>query len=597
MKMNWKAACKVGVMLLLTVCMTVGMAAPAFAANGLNMDEMYDKLWEMMECDKEDYDRYDELYAASLPLVYAKNKSSYYVALGGGTVEGHKGVSYAELLADNLKLQYEALGDDTLTAHNWKAYINKHKAAIRKADLITYQLDASPFLENLLETQVNWEAYIEDPEMLVTMNNLHGDLAAELTPDYGASNADLMADLLEVLLYECVVYNMETIEAVKEIRKLNPDAVILVPGLYDPLQRLVVKYAKPDGSVSEFVVGEWIADMVKFSNVYLLMHTKDMENVAFVDVSGTVSNGFDPIELSSGNMVGPLGKILYKTQDQRANAEGHQYLYEQLKNALADPCKHPNTKLENVKEATCTEYGYSGDTHCADCGEKLKSGSKTAKASHQYGSWIQIQAPTCSVKGSQYRVCKVCEHRDEAEIATLSHTWNAGEVVKEPDCTNPGSKRLTCTVCNKTSVVGINANGHTWDLGTVTKQPACEVGGEKTFKCTVTGCTGSKTEAVPAVGHIYGDYVSDNNATCQKDGTKTATCTGCSKTDTVTDEGSVTPHDFKDGVCADCGEEDPDAKGKGPGIYLWIFLILLVGGIAGGVVFFLQKKKLWIFNK
>ena len=38
-------------------------------------------------------------------------------------------------------------------------------------------------------------------------------------------------------------------------------------------------------------------------------------------------------------------------------------------------CNHSHTELKNIKEATCTEKGYTGDTYCKDCGTLLESGS------------------------------------------------------------------------------------------------------------------------------------------------------------------------------------------------------------------------------
>ncbi len=135
---------------------------------------------------------------------------------------------------------------------------------------------------------------------------------------------------------------------------------------------------------------------------------------------------------------------------------------------------------------------------------------------------------------------------------------------------------------------------HSWDEGKVTTEPGCETVGVKTFTCGLCGET--KTEDVPAVGHIYGDaacdapatctvcgastgealghsftnYVSDGNATCTEDGTKTAKCDRCDATDTIADEGSALGHSFSDpvvtkeptctepgekaGTCSVCGE-------------------------------------------
>lgn len=79
-----------------------------------------------------------------------------------------------------------------------------------------------------------------------------------------------------------------------------------------------------------------------------------------------------------------------------------------------------------------------------------------------------------------------------------------------------------------------------------------EATGEKTYTYTYTStahtgnetCTAAGTcsvcgYAIPAHGHKFTNYVSDNNATYEADGTKTASCDyNCGATDTVQDEGS-----------------------------------------------------------
>ena len=54
-----------------------------------------------------------------------------------------------------------------------------------------------------------------------------------------------------------------------------------------------------------------------------------------------------------------------------------------------------------------------------------------------------------------------------------------------------------------------------------------------------TSCAYTETAA-----HTFGDYVSDENATCTADGTKTASCTDCEATDTQPDEDSALGHTF-----------------------------------------------------
>ena len=49
-------------------------------------------------------------------------------------------------------------------------------------------------------------------------------------------------------------------------------------------------------------------------------------------------------------------------------------------------CEHKNTEVRNAKEATFDEEGYTGDTYCKDCGEKIASGEKISKKAYEWKS-------------------------------------------------------------------------------------------------------------------------------------------------------------------------------------------------------------------
>ncbi len=79
-------------------------------------------------------------------------------------------------------------------------------------------------------------------------------------------------------------------------------------------------------------------------------------------------------------------------------------------------------------------------------------------------------------------------------------------------------------------------NGHSYDDGVVTTKPSCTKLGVRTYTCTV--CSATKTESEPMTDHVYGEYVSNNDATTEADGTKTARCVKCNTPHTIVDEGS-----------------------------------------------------------
>ncbi len=99
---------------------------------------------------------------------------------------------------------------------------------------------------------------------------------------------------------------------------------------------------------------------------------------------------------------------------------------------------------------------------------------------------------------------------------------------------------------------------HNFNDYEVTSPAKCEVNAKETRTCWFCGETDEREVEGSALEHIFLDYVSNGDATCEADGTKTAECIhGCGATDTVADEGSMLDHSDEDGdkICDDCGEE------------------------------------------
>ena len=97
---------------------------------------------------------------------------------------------------------------------------------------------------------------------------------------------------------------------------------------------------------------------------------------------------------------------------------------------------------------------------------------------------------------------------------------------------------------------------HYWDKGVETKAPTCKEAGIKTFTCIV--CGDSYTEEIEKlITHSYDAGVETKAPTCKEAGIKTFTCTVCD--DSYTEEiEKNSEHSYTDGVCAVCGESDPD---------------------------------------
>lgn len=218
---------------------------------------------------------------------------------------------------------------------------------------------------------------------------------------------------------------------------------------------------------------------------------------------------------------------------------------------------HQHTEVRNVKEATCTKEGYTGDTYCTDCGEKLSDGKILPKKDHDYEVKEHKDA-TCTKAGYTLFICKNCgdEKREEIPaaghlhteiknakeatcmkagytgdmyckdcgekissgevIAKLAHTWDEGNVTKEADCKETGVKTYTCHKCGATKTEDIPMTEHTWDEGEVTTASTCTKPGVRTYTCSV--CKATRTEAIKATGHLHTEIRNKKDASCTENG-------------------------------------------------------------------------------
>ena len=221
-------------------------------------------------------------------------------------------------------------------------------------------------------------------------------------------------------------------------------------------------------------------------------------------------------------------------------------------------CDHTHTEIRNQREATCKEEGYTGDTYCKDCGEKLASGTTIEKKPHKVGTPATcVSKAVCSVCSETFGEVDATNHvhttvknRKEAtctqtgyagdtyctdcdkllstgkELAALGHDYKA-TVTKQPTTTEEGVRTYTCTRCNSSyteSIAKLPEEKHTHNYtGSITKEATCTEAGVRTYTCS---CGDSYTENMPATGHSYVSKVT-KAATTTEEGIMTYTCSKC----------------------------------------------------------------------
>ena len=65
----------------------------------------------------------------------------------------------------------------------------------------------------------------------------------------------------------------------------------------------------------------------------------------------------------------------------------------------SDRCKHPQTQIRDAAHAGCTESGYTGDTYCLDCGERIQTGTTIPASGHLRTELQNYADGTCTESG------------------------------------------------------------------------------------------------------------------------------------------------------------------------------------------------------
>ena len=160
-----------------------------------------------------------------------------------------------------------------------------------------------------------------------------------------------------------------------------------------------------------------------------------------------------------------------------------------------DGSKHGDTEVRGYRAATCTSGGYTGDTHCKDCGAKLSSGTSTGANGHNYTGVVTTE-PTTEEAGIRTYTCLTCHDSYTEVIPKLpkeehKHVYT-GSVAKEATCTQTGTRTYTCT-CGDSYIETIPMTKHNYS-SEVTTEPTADKEGVMTYTCL-------------ECGHIYTDSI------------------------------------------------------------------------------------------
>lgn len=141
-----------------------------------------------------------------------------------------------------------------------------------------------------------------------------------------------------------------------------------------------------------------------------------------------------------------------------------------------------------------------------------RNGQDTADVSNIDEKAVPIEVTAGSVTVT-------CEHKHTETVKTAA------------TCTEAGVKTYTCTKCHDTKTEAIEALGHDYGEAKITTEPTCTKDGVKSYICK--RCGDVKTEVLPATGHTYDEGKITKEPTETEEGMLVRTCTICGETETI----------------------------------------------------------------
>ncbi len=345
--------------------------------------------------------RIEELIYNATHADYPIDKNSYYVAFGNIHSRG----SYADLLANELDVPFKNHSKTDLTIEKLAQTLSDYQDDIAKADLITLNFgEVDTFLEvvnNVLASNANyeldWEAYLGQ-DLAQIKNRLDAELAklyAQLT-DNGIDGklAKAFVTAVEVYLYNCIVYGINMNQVVADIQAINPNALIVVVGAYNPISNVTYNYNGTSINIGAYA--DYLFDVFGLFDLTYAVVTGDITYVNAPDVETVVS-----VNDLANDLIGMSVTSLMPS------ADGNVYIKDQILNAL------------NV--FTCE---------------------------HQYGEWIETKSADCTNPGEESRTCSLCGDVQVRPTPALDHDWHW--IIDKPASeTETGLKHEECSRCHE----------------------------------------------------------------------------------------------------------------------------------------------------
>jgi len=288
----------------------------------------------------------EEAYINATTCDYVPGEDSYYVAIGDSSALSR---SYVDVLAEELNVEYKNLAQKNLLVEDAYSVLSANTADIAKADLITVGFTSNSFINETVDqiydqifggaVELDWAAYV-GAENVPYVKQLLAEVNAKIAENVAdATTAAMMETAVEVYAYSYVAYVCELPELINEIRAINPDATIIIVGMYNPLEGVEVQIDE-NTTVN---IGEYLDYLTEGVGIYTTAYAMLTSNGVYIaapDVqteyeaagNSSVISIADLLAMYLGNASG---------DDMLPSELGHEYIAAQIANGLGKNVELP----------------------------------------------------------------------------------------------------------------------------------------------------------------------------------------------------------------------------------------------------------------
>ncbi len=220
-----------------------------------------------------------------------------YVAIGDGSAETE---SYVEKLAAALNAEAAENGVNEIELANYAKAGNTVAAEranlsdVAGADLITIGFSNVEFMAKAVNTALNggemdWAAVV-GAENVQYVDELLAEVAAKIAETgIEGESAELVNSAIEAYAYAAMVYATELPGLINDIRAVNPDALVIIVGMYNPMDGVIIDL----GGNATLDMGQYIDYLVKGAGVHGVAYSILSGNSIYVDAPSVATINTD----------------------------------------------------------------------------------------------------------------------------------------------------------------------------------------------------------------------------------------------------------------------------------------------------------------